>query len=99
MKVQIEVSEKNEGTSEPWWILIDPSKIKSMLELAADGDEPSNDRIITAIAYSIEGPFFSREEGQSYLKRRAYEYSKDTIVWCSSGYWTTEYKNAIKAAK
>lgn len=100
MKISLEVSEKNEGTDAPWWILVDPGMIHQMMEgVAEHGEVPSEDRIRDAIAFSIVGPFFSREAGQEYLKRRHYEYSKNAIIWCSSGYWSGQYKRAIQEAR
>lgn len=101
MRIELEVSENNEGNDSPWWILIDPRAIKQMLEGVAEcGDIPSDDSIITTIAMaSIEGPFFSRESGEAYLKARHYEYSKDAVIWCSSGYWSQEYKTAWREAR
>lgn len=100
MKVEIHVSEKNEGTESPWWILIDPSHLRAMFEgVAKHGEIPDEDRILTAIAHSIEGPYFSREEAEDYLKSRRYAYSEDAKVWCHSGYRTTQYRMAIKVGR
>jgi len=101
MKIELEISEENESTDAPWWLLIDPAPIRQMLELVAGcGEIPEDDNIISTIAMSsIEGPYFSRKSAEDYLKARAYEYSKETIVWCSSGYWSSQYKNAIREAR
>ncbi len=99
-RISIEVSEKNESTSEPWWVLIDPSNIKEIMNgVAKYGEVPSSEYILSAIAFSIEGPFFSREEGEEYLKRRSYAHSSNATIWCASGYRTTQYKAALREAR
>ena len=88
MKIQLEVSEENEGTSEPWWIIINPRQ-----------NFRTNDEGLYAIANMITGPFFSREEAQGHLDRRHYAFSKNARVFCHSGYWATQYKKAIKESE
>lgn len=83
IKVTVNVSTKTEMTDAPWWIIIDPKKRAS----GAIG-----------IANQITGPFFSREEAQDHLEARHYAFSKGAIVYCKSGYWTEEYKNAYRNA-
>ncbi len=98
-QITINITGDNEGTESPWWVLIDPRAIQTMMEGCAEhGEVPSADRILSSIAFSIEGPFFSRKEGEDYLKARAYDYSKNAGVWCSSGYRSAQYRNAIRAA-
>ena len=100
MKIEIELSEKNEGTDSPYWIIIDPSLIHQRLEgTAKHGEVPDRDYIVGLIASSIEGPYFSREEAENYLRQRHYEYSRDTTVWCASGYWSRKYKDAIRESR
>lgn len=100
MKIEIEVSEKNEGTESPWWILIDPVTLKTMFEGAAEhGEVPDLESIRTAIAYAIEGPFFSREEAEQYRHSRSYAYSKSAVVWCHSGYRAEQYREALREAR
>lgn len=99
MKIQIEVSDDNEGTDSPWWVLIDPLSIHEMMRgVARHGEIPDPDSLINAIASAIEGPFFSRREAETYLKGRSYEYSTLARVWCSSGYWARQYKEALRKA-
>lgn len=98
-RITLQVSNKNECTESPWWVLIDPSQIKSLLEgVAEHGEVPDIDHITNTIAFSIEGPFFSREEGQQYLKARHYAYSKNAVIWCASGYRANQYKQALRKA-
>jgi hypothetical protein len=100
MKIEVEVSEDNESTDSPWWILIDPHNIREMMEgVAEDGEVPDEKRILTTIAFSIEGPYFSRKEAEDYLKSRKYNYSGAARVWCHSGYRSEHYKNAIRQAR
>lgn len=88
MKITIEASEKNEGTAEPWWMIIDPRQ-----SLRTDEDA------CYTIANMITGPFFSREEAQNHLNNRRYAFGKNAVVFCHSGCWTTEYKNAYREAE
>jgi len=83
MKIELEISEKNECTSEPWWVILNPGFINS----------------IESLAYAITGPFFSREEAQAELTNRRYTYGKNAVVYCHSGYRSKTYKTAIRAAK
>lgn len=100
MKIELEISEENESTESPWWMLIEPNILREMFEAVAEhGEVPDADRIRTAIAYSVEGPFFSRKEGENYLSARSYDYTKSAKVWCASGYRSEQYKQAIRASK
>jgi len=82
MKIEIEVSESNEGTSAPYWLILDPTQ---------------NMRLdINHLARMITGPFFSREEAEDQLSRRRYDYSKRASVYCMSGYYSGQYKKKSK---
>lgn len=85
MKIEIEVSEKNEGTAYPWWVIIDPEK---MLTPKVD-----------YIARMITGPFFSREEAQSHLETKSHHFSKKARVYCHTGHDSWQYRNAFKKAR
>lgn len=100
MKIELEISDKNEATESPWWFLIDPRSIKDMLAGAIENNEiPSDASIYSTVAMgTIEGPFFSRKEAEEYLNSRSYDYSKETIVWCGSGYRSHQYKTACRKA-
>lgn len=50
---------------------------------------------VQTIANAIVGPFFNREEATRELEGRRYEYGKNAIVWCASGYHSGSYRNAI----
>lgn len=82
MKIELEVSEKNEGTAAPYWLIIDP---KQMMK---------PDACMVAMGM-ITGPFFSREAAERQLKHRSYNYSNRAVVWCLSGYYSREYSDAI----
>ena len=83
MKIILEVSEKNEGTSSPWWAILDPYiNIKR-------GD-------VNGLAKSITGPFFSRDDAQQYLIDSGHNYSSQAIVYCLSGWNSGQYARALK---
>ena len=73
----------NEGTESPWWGIIMPRQI-----MKKDGE---------AIAHCIKGIYFSREAAEAHLNSRRYEYGGDAIVYCFSGDWSREYKEALRA--
>lgn len=85
MKIKLEVSEKCESTESPWWIIIDPSQMMS----------PD----VCQVAHMITGPFFSRESAEAHLQARRYAFSKRAKVWCHSGYWSDEYKQAMREGR
>lgn len=74
-----------DGTNAPWWAIIMPRQIMSK--------DPQE------IANCIVGVFFSRESAQNHLDSRRYEYGSNAVVYCFSGYWSHEYKEAVKNAK
>lgn len=77
MKVEIEVSETNEGNNAPYWLILDPRR--------------NNGYGISSLAAQITGPFFSREEAENHLKRFGYNYSKRAAVYCKSGCYSPQY--------
>ena len=84
MKIEIDVSEKNESTSSPWWVILDPKQ-----NMACD---------IDYLASMITGPFFSREEAMLNLLQRSHHYSNRAKVYCLSGYNTYQYDDAYRKA-
>ena len=77
MKIEIEVSDKNEGTSSPWWMILDPQQ---------------NMRCSPhSLAGQVTGPFFSREEATLVMNQKKHHYSDRAIVYCASGYYTNQY--------
>lgn len=88
MRISIEVSEKTEGTSYPWWAIISMLRVEKDRKLVSTGD----------IIRSITGPFFSREEAEQELESRRYLYGVSAVVWCMSGYLSGQYAEAIRRA-
>jgi len=85
-KISLEVDlENNEGTDSPWWLIIDPKQNFDV-----------NERGVHSIAGMITGPFFSRFSAQSHLDSRRHAFSKNAKVYCHSGYYSFEYKNALQ---
>lgn len=85
MKIEIEISEKNEHTRSPYWLIIDP---RQNFEVGEQG--------LHNVASMITGPFFSREEGELWLKTRRYHFSKNARVYCHSGTDTFQYGEKVK---
>jgi hypothetical protein len=86
MKITIDVDiENNEGTDSPWWTIVIPRQ-----NLRKDSNACHN------IAGMIVGPFFSRDKAQAHLDSRRYEYGSNAVVYCHSGYWSHEYKTALR---
>jgi len=83
IEIKLTVSGKNECCSAPWWLIINPHQ-----SMRCD---------VHDIASMITGPFFSREEAQQHLTARRYAFGKHAKVYCHSGSWTHQYKNATKA--
>lgn len=84
MIISLEVSEKNEGTESPYWLILDPKQ-----NMRTD---------VYQLAAQITGPFFSRESAQRHLEARRYAYSEKACVYCHSGYYSEQYKLACRAA-
>jgi hypothetical protein len=82
MKIELEVSDNNESTSYPWWLIIDPCQM-----MKPDA--------CTVAMRMITGPFFSREEATAELNSRRHAYSDKAVVWCSSGCYTQQYRTAM----
>lgn len=76
----------NEGTSAPYWLIIDP--YRQMFECNAH-----------TVASMISGPFFSREDAEKYLNSRRYNYSKHAVVYCHSGYFSRKYDLFLREIK
>ena len=89
MKIELDVSEENESTAEPWWMIVDPGQ-----NFVTDLQGAAN-----VAMGMITGPFFSREEAETVLKRTRYNYGKGAVVWCASGCHTIQYCNAYREAR
>lgn len=79
MKITIEVSEKNEGTTAPWWVIIDPKRCAVK-------------RDYNSIANAITGPFFSRETAEVYLKAKSHNFSDKAITYCMCAVMYSDYR-------
>lgn len=85
-KVTVKVDlENNEGTSYPWWTIVDPHQ-----NMSCD---------IYLTAGMITGPFFSRESAENFLKRTRYNFSSRAMVFCHSGNYSAEYRLACDKAE
>jgi len=85
---KIKVSEKNEGTRSPYWIIIDPSQ-----NFWVNNDGVHN------IASMITGIWFSRESAEEFLHNTRYNFSKHAVVYCMSGTHSHEYESAVENEK
>jgi hypothetical protein len=88
IEIEIEISQENEGTSMPWWVIIDP---RQNFETGNQG--------LHNIADMITGPFFSRHSAEKFLRQTRYNFGKTAAVYCLSGCYSYEYSNAIKDAE
>lgn len=82
--IEIEVSEDQEHTSAPYWLIIDPVQMM----------EPN----IHSVANMVTGPFFSRESAESHLENRRYAFGENAKVYCHSGWQSNQYSKALKEA-
>lgn len=80
--IMIDVSEKNEGTRAPWWAIVDPRQNMRCSVHEAAGQ--------------ITGPFFSREEAQGFLTATRYNFSDRAQVYCLSGTYSRQYRDALE---
>lgn len=85
MKIELEVSIENEGTAEPYWLILDPHQMMS----------PD----CYDLASMITGPFFSRQEAENVLKSRSHHYSNRAVVYCHSGCYSNQYSSAYRKAE
>jgi len=77
-----------EGTSYPFWIIIDP---RQNFETGNQG--------IHNIAGMIHGIFFSREDAQDFLDKTRYNFSKHAKVYCHSGHESGDWRSLFKQPK
>lgn len=82
MKIELDVSTKNECTASPYWLIIDPRQMMS----------PD----CHIVAGMITGPFFSREEADLHLKVKRHRFSKRAVVYCHSGCDAYQYDSAYR---
>ena len=72
----------NEGTSAPFWLIIDPTQNMSC--------DPH------VVGFNLEGPFFCRQDGEDYLKAHRYNFGDRAVVYCCSGCHSKKYYNLCK---
>jgi hypothetical protein len=77
------IERTNEITSYPWWFIC---------------DVPGSPVRPDIIPLRIIGPFFSREEAESELQARGYNYHLKAFVFCGSGHVAETYKTAVDSA-
>lgn len=86
MKIEIEISELNEGARSPWWMIVDPRQLMKV----------NDEQAIHNVASMITGPFFSREEAEIVLKTRRYNFGPNAHVYCASGCETKQYADKVR---
>lgn len=84
----VNVSEHNEATAHPYWVIIDPRQNFKTDEQAVHG-----------IAGMVTGIWFSREAAQEHLDNRQHAFSKNARVYCASGYWSEDWVVAVDNSK
>ena len=84
MKITLEVSEENESTDSPYWMILDPKQNMSLN--------------VHMLASMLTGPFFSRAEAEEFLKRTKYNFSKRAVVYGCSGTYSDQYRDACRSA-
>lgn len=85
----MKISDKNEGTSYPFLIIIDPHQNFS-----------KGSQGLHNIAGMITGVWFSREAAEEHLKARRYNFGEGARVYCHSGCYSEDWKeltNQLKA--
>jgi len=82
IEIEIEISDNVEGTHAPYWLILDPVQNMSL--------------DIRTLASQITGPFFSREEAETVLKAKSYNYSDRARVYCHSGCYTWQYEEKYR---
>jgi len=91
VKIEIEVSEKNESTASPYWMIIDPRLTESSIFAELAPDEKVN-----YISNMIDGPFFSREQAESVLNAERYNYGEHAVVWCCCAKRGSQYRQQVR---
>jgi 3-mercaptopyruvate sulfurtransferase SseA len=86
MKIELEVSELNESTASPWWVIVDP---KQMMK-------PDPYYMMMGM---ITGPFFSRREATDFFTAKRHRFSDRAVVYCASGNDSCQYDQAYRKAE
>jgi len=75
-----------EGTSYPFWIIIDPRQ----------NLETTTIQGLHNIASQITGVFFSRKDAEDFLKQTRYNFGEHAKVYCHSGHNSQEWRELFK---
>jgi hypothetical protein len=81
----MKISKDCEGTSYPYWIIIDPCQ-----------NFKTNEDGIYNIANMITGVWFSREKAEEFLKRTRYNFGPNAKVFCASGTYSEDWTEFCK---
>ncbi len=73
---------KNESTSAPYWLILDPRQNMSCN--------------IDMMAHGITGPFFCREDAENFFKATRYNFSRHAHVYCLSGCHSRKYNKLCR---
>lgn len=73
----------NEATRAPYWMILDPVQ-----NMGCD---------IHLLACQITGPFFSRDDAESFLQRTRYNFSERARVYCLSGHNSAKYAQLFES--
>ena len=84
----MKISKKNEGTSFPFWVIIDPRQ-----NFRTDRQGVHN------VASMFTGVWLSRESALEYLKQKSYNFSDNARVYCLSGYYSSDWQELPKELK
>lgn len=95
MQLTIELSEANEATAFPWWVIVDPPD-PEVLQARAEGDRGLG---ISETAGYITGPFFSRKGAQAHLDAKRHRFGPKAVVYCKSGHDSREYRAGFPGGK
>jgi hypothetical protein len=82
---EIKISNKNESTRCPFWIIIDPKQ-----------NFKTDENGIYNVARMITGVWFSREAAQTHLDCNHHHFSKNAVVYCHSGCYSKDWENFTK---
>jgi len=86
MRINLNVSEKNESTRSPYWLIVDPRDVSGV---------PPAERHCFVLGM-IDGPFCSREAAQTALDARRYAYSEHAQVWCACAHRNTQWAQQVQ---
>ena len=67
----------NEATRAPYWLILEPRQ-----NMRCSAHE---------MGFGITGPFFCREDAESFLAATRYNFSKKAVVYCLSGCHSQKY--------